>query len=196
MLSAMTLVDIFNQALVLCGSEAVLATVDDANKEGRLCRLYYDQSRRACLQRHVWKFATDRVTIDQDTTETPAFGFTAMHLVPENYVRMVKFNDNWEEKWTREGRHFLSYNASPINVRYVFDETDIEKWDPLFIDVVVADLANRICYALTQSNERKEDADMQARIAIKHAKRADAIEQSVPIIEADEFVMGRITRTT
>lgn len=192
----MTLVDIFNQALVLCGSEAVLATVDDANKEGRLCRLYYDQARRACLQRHVWKFATKRVNIEQDITETPAFGFTARHLVPEDYIRIVKFNENFEEKWTREGRYFLSYNSSTIKVRYVFDETLIEKWDPLFLDVVVAELANRICYALTQSNERKEDADMQARIAIKHAKRADAIEQSAPVMEADEFVMGRITRTT
>lgn len=192
----MTLVDLFNQAIVLCGSEAVLATVDDANKEARLCRLHYDQARRACLQRHVWKFSTTRVVIDQDLSEIPPFGFTARHLVPDNYIRIVKFNENFEEKWTREGRYFLSYNAAPIRVRYVFDEILIEKWDPLFIDALIAELAKRICYALTQSNDRLADADTMARIAIKHAKRADAIEQSAPEMEADEFVMGRITRTT
>lgn len=192
----MTLVDIFNQAIVLCGSEAVLATVDDANKEARLCRLHYDTARRSCLQRHVWKFSTTRINLEQDTTEVPAFGFTARHLVPDNYIRIVKFNENFEEKWTREGRYFLSYNASTIRIRYVFDEIVIEKWDPLFTDAVIADLARRICYALTQSNDRLEEINAAARIAIKHAKRADAIEQSQPEMEADEFVMGRITRTT
>lgn len=192
----MTLVDIFNQAIVLCGSEAVLATVDDANKEARLCRLHYDQTRRACLQRHVWKFSTTRVNLDQDTSETPPFGFTARHLLPDNYIRMVQFNENWDEKWTREGRYLLSYNAAQIKLRYVFDEILIEKWDPLFADALVAELADRICYALTQSNDRKADAEMQARIAIKHAKRADAIEQAIQIIQAEEFVMGRVSRTT
>ena len=190
----MTTVDIANQAITLCGSEAVLITLDDVNKEARLCRLNYDQSRRAVLQRHPWKFSILRVLVDLDTTEVPAYGYTGRYLMPDDYIRVVSIDDTYSGAWVREGRYMLYSGGGQMKLRYVSDLTALELFDPLFVDALVADLAKRICYPLTQSNDRLKLIEEASKLAIRHAKRADAIEQSMIGVEADLFVDSRITR--
>lgn len=190
----MTTVDIANQAIQLCGADAVLVTLDDVNKEARLCRNTYDIARRACLQRHPWKFSIKRVQLDADTGVVPAFGYTYSYPVPDDYIRIVSINDIYGNDWVREARYILYNGSGPINVRYVFDISTVELFDPLFIDSLTAELAARIVYPLTQSNDRLEKIVEAAKIALRYAKRADAIEQSMQSIEADTFVNARISR--
>ena len=114
--------------------------------------------------------------------------------MPEDYIRIVSIDDTYTGKWTREGRYILYSGGGQMKLRYVSDLTAIELFDPLFIDALVADLAKRICYPLTQSNDRLQLIEEAAKLAIRHAKRADAIEQSMIGIEADLYVDSRITR--
>lgn len=190
----MTTVDIANLAIQLCGAEAVLVTLDDVNKEARLCRANYDQARRSVLSRHPWKFSILRVLVDVDTTFTPAFGYTAQYLLPDDYLRVVSIDDTYNGAWTREGRYMLYSGGSQMKLRYITDTQTIELFDPLFIDALVADMAKRIVYPLTQSNDRLQLIEETAKIVLRYAKRADAIEQSVIGIEAETFVDARITR--
>lgn len=190
----MTTVDIANQAIQLCGADTVLVTLDDVNKEARLCRNTYDVARRAVLQRHPWKFSIQRVLWDQNTSIVPAFEYTAAYPVPDDYIRLVSINDTYNGPWVREGRYILINGSGQLRVRYVRDEQTVELFDPLFIDALIAELAARIVYPLTQSNDRLEAIVEAAKTALKHAKRADAIEQSVIGIEANTFVDSRITR--
>ena len=190
----MTTVDIANFAIQLCGSEAVLITLNDVNKEARLCRQNYDQARRATLQRHPWKFSIVRALVSLDSTETPAFGYTGKYLLPEDYIRVVSLNDQYSGDWVREGRHILYNSNADIQLRYVSDIEEIEFYDPLFIDAFVAELASRICYPIAQSSERLQMIQETAKHAIKLAKRSDAIEQSALAIEATLYDEARLSR--
>lgn len=190
----MTNVDICNLAIQLCGSEAVLITLDDVNKEARLCRQNYDQARRATLQRHPWKFSIIRALVSLDATEAPAFGYTGKYLLPEAYIRMVSLNDQYTGDWIREGRHILYNSNADIQLRYVSDITAVEYFDPLFIDAFIAELASRICYPITQSSERLQMIQETAKQAIKLAKRSDAIEQSVLALDASLYDDARLSR--
>lgn len=188
----MTIVDIWNLALQLCGNETVILTVDDVNKATRLCRTSYDQARRALLQRHPWKFAAKRVIVDLDTSEVPAFGYSGRYLLPDDYIRVITIDEDWQAQWTREGRYILYSSGAAIKLRYVVDESDIEKFDPLFISALVAELASLIVYPLTQSNERRNEVTEAAKLALRHAKRANAIEQAPQSLDATYYEEGRL----
>jgi hypothetical protein len=188
----MTLEELFNQSLQLIGDDAVIVTVNDNNKAARLCRTSYDTARRSVLQRHPWKFASDRVIVDVDTSEEPPFEYGSRYVLPGDYIRMITLNDEWFGNWTVEGGYILSNNGGPINLRYVKDITSLELFPPLFVDALVADLAKRIVYPLTQSNERMSMIEDAARLAIRYAKRANAIEQAPQALDATYWDESRL----
>ena len=184
-------VDIANAALNACGSDDVLVTLDDANKSGRLCKQNYDFARRAVLAKHPWKFANKRVVIDLDTSDTPAFGWTSRYLLPEDYIRAICVNDRYEE-WEREGRYILCNESTAINLKYTSDEQDVAIFDPLFLDAVAYDLALRIVYPLTQSNDRVETIGKMYTTAIRKARFSDSFDKSMSQIQADLYDDARI----
>ena len=186
----MTTVDICNMALTYCGSDDVLTTMNDATKSARLCSQNYDIARQCVLQRSPWKFAIKRAQVNLDTTETPVFGYTARFQLPEDYIRIVSVNERLIE-FTCEGNYLLCNESGPINLRYVRNETAVELFDPLFIDALALDLAERIVYALTQSNERLAEIKKQAREKLAKARFTDAIEQSVIAQIANTYTDAR-----
>lgn len=188
----MTTVDIANQALTACGAEGVLVKIDDQCKEGRLCSFNYDKARRAVLAKHPWKFALKRALLDYAADQTPAFGYSYAYPVPENYLRAVTVNDRFTE-WTREGRYILCNDGGQIQLRYIGDEEAVELFDPLFADAVALDLASRIVYSLSQSNERTEAIRRDYETVIRRARFADSFDQSMRAMQADTYVLARQT---
>lgn len=187
----MTEVDIANMALTKCGEEAVLVQIDDKTKAGRLCTQNYPIARRSTLAKHPWKFAITRVILDVNIDAKPAFGWQSAYLLPDNYIRTVSVNGH-DEPWTREGNYLLTQLSGPINLRYVYDILEVDKYDPLFCDMLAADLANRICYAITQSDSRVNTVMQEAERIAKKARHTDAIEQSPQHLIADDFDEVRI----
>lgn len=187
-----TAVSIANAALTACGHESILVQIDDPCKEGRLCTQNYDLARRAVLAKQPWKFAILRVQLDLASDQTPVFGWASAFPVPEDYIRAVTVNDRWQE-FVREGRYILCDDVGPINLRYVRDEEAVEKFDPLFFDAVALDLAVRICYSLTQSNDAVQRVTQMMQDNIRKARFTDAIEQSMQLgVEADLYDEARM----
>lgn len=184
-------VDIANAALNACGSDDVLVTLDDANKSGRLCKQNYDFARRAVLAKHPWKFANKRVILNRDTSDTPAFGFAYRFLLPENYIRAICVNDRYEQ-WEREGRYILCNDSDTINLKYTSDEQDVAIFDPLFLDAVALDLALRIVYPLSQSNDRVPTIAQLYKDTIRKARFSDSFDKSMSQIQADLYDDSRL----
>lgn len=187
-------IDIANSALTLVGSESVLVTLDDTNKAARLCRQNYDFSRRAVLEKHPWLFAVSRVLLDLDAN-VPAFGFSAQHQIPDDLLRCLSVNDRTTD-WIREGKYILSNEQAQIQVRYIYDVSDIELFPQLFVDAVAADLAVRICFSLTQSTERVADIKQTYQNTIMKARFANSLDQSMRVVAADTYTDARFTLNT
>lgn len=72
-----------------------------------------------------------------------------------------------------------------LNLTYVSDVQDPTLFDPLFCELLSASMAKAICERLTQSNQKKADAQAAYRDALDEAKHADAIE-SLPVDAPDD----------
>lgn len=132
--------------------------------------------------------------LDEDT---PLFGFQHKYTIPTDFLRMAPatFAD-WScfQEIQREGAtKFLSQVDQPMNIRYVYDfNTDNEtQVDPLFNSALAAKLASLSCERITQSNNKKADADAKYREFMLEAKRTNAIERGPFVPRLDDWIAVR-----
>ena len=121
------------------------------------CRLHYEQTRDALLRSHWWRFARGRATLSQNaayTADTTTFEWTYAYDLPVDFLRM---KEPWEGDvpgdfdlrytYSLEGKQLLSEETT-MYIRYIKKVTDPNKFDPLFIEVLVLQLALKMVSAL------------------------------------------------
>ena len=87
----------------------------------------------------------------------------------------------------------LTNDGTTLSLRYVARITDPTQFDALFVDALACKIAWQLCEALTQSNTKKQAANQEYVLAIREARKMNAIEigtQSQPI---DEWILARRT---
>lgn len=118
----------------------------------KICAIWYQMVRRSTLRLHPWNFAMKRVEITPDGSYTPEFGFTHAYQKPADFIRLIGFYDDLgnrlgpDDDFDLENDYILrnGEDGVAINVRYIYDVTDVNKMDPLFIDLFAIDLAIRL----------------------------------------------------
>ncbi len=143
-------VDICNLALDLLKQKNIVALDPPSNNVEELCARWYQQKRRAVLRSHMWNFAMKRVTILPDSGATPLFGYTHAYNLPDDFIRYAGRFDDVGNLANPEGQDYELENGqilfdggdnTAINIRYVFDQDIISKFDPLFIEAFTLELA-------------------------------------------------------
>lgn len=143
-------VDICNLALDLLKQKSVVNIDVPTNQVEELCSRWYQQKRRAALRSHMWNFAMKRIALLPDSSATPLFGFTHAYNLPSDFIRYAgRFDDvgklaspDPEDHEIENGQIlFDGSDNTAINIRYVFDQAIITKFDSLFIEVFVLELA-------------------------------------------------------
>lgn len=184
-------VDIANLALDLIGSEGTLASLEDNTKEARLCLKHYDQSRQSILTKHPWKFAKELASLDTPEVTVPEFGYSNKFLLPGDCL-LVRTVNNSDESWEVMGR-YIHCDSSTADLQYTKDVTDVEIFHPQFIDVLALHLAVKICYSITQSNERERALHERLILELKRARFSDAVQNSPKQLIATEYDDARLT---
>lgn len=184
-----SIIDICNLALDKIGAEGTLVSLDDKIKEARLCKKHYDMSRASVLSQHPWKFAHTRVVISPIVT-APVFGPTYQYTLPVDCL-VVRMANDTDTVWTVEGRSLLC-ESSTVNLEYTANITDPNLFHPQFCDNLAYHLAQKICYALTQSNERENFLVGEVQRVAKAARFSDAVQNSPTALIADLFDNVRI----
>lgn len=185
----LSITDIANRALSVVGAEGTLLTMEDASKEGRLCKLNYDLSRRAMLRMHPWNFAIGRVALSPSST-APAWGANFYYPLPVDCLRVLKLDDS-DLPYKIEGRT-ICCSLTTVNLKYVIDVTDPLQFDSLFIDCLAQHLALKICYSLTQSNDRVTMILKELQGMVPKARFIDASEDYPTSLISNEFDAARI----
>ncbi len=147
---ALTETVLCNIALSDIGAGTITDFDDDNSLEGRRCRLYYEPERDALLRSFYWPFAADRKSLTKDTDDDPAFEYDNQFVLPTDfmYLRTI-FADNEtidrtsRNRYAIEGQRLLS-NNSVVQIRYTKKVTDPTKFDPLFVQVLVKQLALKL----------------------------------------------------
>jgi len=116
--------------------------------------LHYEQTRDALLRSHWWRFAKARSSLT--ATTTPSFEWDYAFTLPTDFLAMrTVFEDNNTPKnntiysYSLEGNLLLT-NESTCKIRYTKQVTGVTSFDPLFIEVLVQQLALKLVMPISQ----------------------------------------------
>lgn len=146
---------ICNMSLARIGAKRIndYSDTSESSVQAIHCRTHYEQTRDALLRSHFWRFASDRAELSQDTTD-PDFEWDNQFILPSDFMR---FKSAYEENGTEsrndrhaiEGQRFLT-NDDDVSILYVKKVTDVTEFDPLFVEVLVLQLALKLVMPLSQ----------------------------------------------
>lgn len=174
--------EICNRALVALGQEPIL-TLDDSTKSSRMCVMHYESTRDTLLRSYPWSFAIVRASLAEEQAK-PAFGFTRQFKLPQDCLRLVSINVQ-DGDYEIENARVLT-DEPLVEIRYVSRVNDPNIMDPMFIQVLVYDLAVQLCYPITGSDSLMKTMYQRSDLALTQARHANAIETSTPkVIEGN-----------
>lgn len=150
---------------------------DSRSKFAKKANQWYDESRRDTLADHIWNFALKRAQLPADAT-APPFGYGNRFLLPADYIRVATIGDedNPERDYKVEDGYILTNVAAPLNVRYVYDQEDITKFSPKFIQAFARKLAANMAYDMTGSRTFADSMEEKYQLYLSDALGVDGQE--------------------
>ena len=153
-------IDIANMALDFLGHEEVAVISPPITETEQLVARHYPLSRRTCIRKYVPNFAKTRASIAR--SGTPDYEYEDEYQLPNDYIRLLSVGDDIEERPVQRydmgpGRKLLVNNGgdASIKIRYLADVEDVTKWDSLFTEKLVLELAIKLCMPITGDKELK-----------------------------------------
>lgn len=172
---------------------ATITAFDENSNNAEKVREVYDVLRRSELSANYWTFAIARVKLPADST-VPAFGRSYRFAKPGDYLRKAPDDPSYQSSFSDilvEGQYLLTDCAGPLELRYVQDIQDAEKFDPLFADALSMRIAMELAEPLTQSTSKGQAAETSYKYFIDLAKKINGIESGPIAREVDEMVAVR-----
>lgn len=185
-------VQICNRALQRIGVKRITSLTEDS-RNARSCNTAYDSVRKAELRAHPWAFAIKRVALPSDATG-PAFNKTNYFTLPSDYLRLLPIDQDYNLNsldWIIEGKKIATDDGAPLNIRYIYDVTDVSEMDALFQEALSAKLAWELAEELAQSGSKGDRALRDYEMIVATAKRTNAILRIAQLPPDDEWVTVR-----
>jgi hypothetical protein len=188
--------DIANLALDLLNAGTVNNIVTGTNPTEAMLRRWYDQARRKVLREHPWNFAIKRATLAASST-APAFEYSSAFPVPSDFIRLcvVQNGDGYiydRTSYTYENNSILiNSDSGALRIRYVYDIEDVNKFDPLFVDLLVLELALCVAYKMSDNNTNIQRIGELQRMRSAVARAIDGQESPPQRREVSRNVTAR-----
>lgn len=155
---ATTAVQISNLALTNLGISTLIAELNEASNEARICNLWYEQTRDTVLQDFPWPFATRRVTL-AELSDTPATDWDYVYAYPTDCLlaRAIVLQGIRKPRNDLRIEFEIAYNGTQrviytdqiaAELIYTAKVTDPTQFDPLFVMAMSWALAAAIAPAL------------------------------------------------
>jgi len=200
-MSAPSLVEVFNLALIRAREKGLLLSPGQDNIAATILNTSYPVQRRALLKRYRWQFAFTRVVLSP-SPPAPAFGWKYRMILPADFLALVAANPDPQgsretltdapETYRIENNELLA-DVDKMYVMYIRDETNVTRWDPLFVDAIAYKLAHDLALGLGADASLGEYFSREAEKAILVARRAAAIEQpaEIAVMPGRQEMVGR-----
>ncbi|KKK92509.1 hypothetical protein LCGC14_2702230 [marine sediment metagenome] len=143
-------VQICNLALTLLGADRITSLTQDI-KEARACNAMFANVRDDVLADHIWNFASKRANLAVVTGD-PVFtddGVTIIYQLPTDFIRLTHVNFRGALVKI-EGDKLLS-NTALLAIKYIFRETDTQKYSSKFVLALATRLAADLAFEITAS---------------------------------------------
>ena len=171
---------ICNMSLARLGSKRIndFGDTTEDSVQAIHCRTHYEQTRDALLRSHWWRFATARATLSQDATDPTGDEWDNQFILPDDFLAMKsiyenRFSDENYRSYALEGQRLLT-NESTMEIRYIKKVTDVTKFDPLFVEVLVLQLALKLVAPLGKTDPKlKVDIREDLKLLMPAVKALD-----------------------
>lgn len=188
-------VNIVNLALDLLKQEGATDIDTPRTPVEVIASRWYDMVRRSTLRLHPWNFACTRTTLARSST-APSFGYTDAYNLPNNYIRLVSIGDDSIDEIRRRyeienAQLIINNDGESINIRYIYDCTNVPRFDPLFIDVFVLRLALKMAPKFSISTSLKESIKADLKEILPASMAVDGQESPIKRIQVSKSLNRR-----
>lgn len=190
-----TAVSICSNALLMLGDRPI-ASFEEAQDRAALASNLWPVVRDSILRSHPWNCAIKRAALAPDVT-APAFDWSYAYTLPEDFLKALSIGEMGREGEFRiEGRKLLC-DDNPCYLRYVFKNDNPATYDTMLVEVLVAEMAHRMAYAITQSASMVDTMAQKAAMLIRRARAVDGQDDTPeqlgdnPLYEARFLGSGR-----
>ena len=200
-------VEIVNRALDKLGhTQPITSLTSDTSKAARMANRMFAFLRRKELSSNYWTFARKRDSLAADIV-APAFGWTTYYTLPSDFLTVFylpglsepfgEYDDStyssiYELEANPAGSLAIATNAgAPLQIQYIADITDPNRFSPLFAEALACLLAQEMCEGLNQSNTKRQLAIADYDKVIKEARYMDAIQEPPVIMAPGTFDLSR-----
>lgn len=181
-------VEVANLALSMVGEPPIISLSDD-NQGAKAANLWFGTARDAVLEDHKWNFAMKRTTMALSGT-TPAFGFDNQFKLPNDFIRLIRFDPDADPNYRIEGEFILSDSDNPELI-YVSRVVDMNIWPVAARVALAARLAHEIAAILKNDQETAETLWQRYLAKLSLARSYDGQQNPALVVEADDFLHAR-----
>lgn len=183
-----TKLSIWNRALTTVGELRVSGLTEDS-VNARLLAEIYEDSKRAVLEMHSWRFARGQVVLAQNTN-TP-LGYERSFELPADFIKVLEFNNTdpfYRQKLSFEivGQE-LHTSEDVAKITYLKDITSAGLFSSGFVECLSLYLGQTIAFSRTKAQTLMDRLDARFEKALARAKRADAGQDNTPRAADDGF---------
>jgi hypothetical protein len=150
-------IDICNMALDYCNVRNI-TSIDEKTKQSEKCKMWYDTVRKSLLMNMNASFSIKRAILAEVTNVIPVYGYTKAFSLPHDCLQVLNLDSPISDRYYQiEGNYFYcnQYDEDElIKIRYIADIEDVTKFDAEFCDCLALKLAEKICTALTEDEQK------------------------------------------
>lgn len=180
-------------ALGRIGAERLNNLEEDASVEAILCNLHYEQTRDSLLQSHRWRFALGRSILSEDTV-TPDFEWGHQFKLPTDCLRVLSLFDT-ENSYAVE-ENLLKTDDDEAQLKYIRAIDDPAKFSPLYIEVLVLQLALKLVMPLSRGQKMRREIQDELGLVMANAKMVNRTEiESVGRADSNTWLGARRVTT-
>lgn len=164
--SPISSVEICNMALDYIGERADVTSIEVPEKPNEvILARHYDVTRQNLLREYLWNFARTEATLAR--TGDGGLDYRDKFLMPNDCLRVISIGVALFEikDYNIQGREILingqqpgsqQQSANALQLRYMKDETEVSKFDSLFIKLLALQLACNISYKFSGKKTQTE----------------------------------------
>ena len=190
-----SIVNMCNSALNLIGASTISALTEDT-KNARLCNQRYEPVRNRVFRGHNWNCLIKRVELAQNST-APVMEYTYAYALPSDFLRVMKIHNGTTDSiasdldYKVEGKNIIT-NQTTVYLVYVSLDEDPNNYDAYLREAISHQLAADLAYAITNNATLANNYLTRADERLREARFIDATENSLDVIEANEFTDARL----
>ena len=180
--SAGSEIDIANMALTMLGQQKI-TSLGSSNNRAVMANQRYADVRDSVLRAHPWNCAIKRDKLAKSAV-VPDWGYTTTFTLPSDFVRLVDIEDPTQKYSIEAGNQgatdvvVLLSDANEMNIRYVYQLTDVTKMDHTLKHAIAVRLAAELASVLTGDSGKEQFLTQKYQSILVQAQWEDSAEHN------------------